>query len=797
MAPRNIPTVFVIFGATGDLMTKKITPALFHLFKKGKTPKMFRIIGVARRGLSDEEFRSNIVEILKAHRDFKQNDTNIPVFLKLFSYHQGQFKDKDTYDNLAKTLGRIDNEWKVCSNKLFYLAVPPEYYEGMFQHLASSGLTIPCGPEEGWTRVLVEKPFGKDSQTAERLDLLLARLFKEEQIYRIDHYLAKEMLQNILNFRFSNNLLEQSWNNKFIEKIEIRALETLGVEGRGPFYDGLGALIDFGQNHLLQMLALVTMEHPQNLAAEAVRRNRGKLLQSLRKLTAEEVKRYTFRGQYQRYLKINGVKPKSKTETYFKVKTFLDSPRWQGVPITLESGKKLKDPIKEVVIHFKHASPCLCPPGRHFNNKIVFSLEPEESIKIYFLSKKPGLSLEVEKQSLDFLYRKKSESGQYIEEYEKLLLDCIEGNQLLFLDTDEVRATWKFIDSIIAAWKADKVPLHIYRANANGVVEEAEKLINEPKEKLANEIGVVGLGKMGTGIARQLLEKGWKVIGYNRTYEVARQMENEGLVGAATLAELVKKLKSPRVIWIMVPPGKPVDEVIGGLLPNLQKGDIVIDAGNTFYKDDIKRSRQLEQRGYKFVDVGVSGGPTGARYGACFMVGGERKSFDYLLPLYIDLTVPQGVEFFAGVGAGHFVKMVHNGIEYGMMQAIAEGFTIMKYSKYNLDLAKVAEVYNHGSVIESKLMGWLEKGLKLFGEDLNVVAGSVPRGGEADWTVDTAKELRVKTKIIEEAVKFRLESEKNPSYTGKILNAVRNMFGGHSLTGQLWDRNYTKGGEKK
>lgn len=473
MAANNVPTVLVIFGATGDLMTKKITPALFNLHQKGKLPTLFRVIGVGRRNLSCEEFHTHITKILKESDEWSDNKKEAEKFLNLFYYHRGRFEDPQDYHSLAVELGRVDGEWKVCSNKLFYLAVPPQFYEMIFKHLAGSGLTIPCGPDEGWTRVLVEKPFGKDEKTAERLDLLLAKLFKEEQIYRIDHYLAKEMLQNILSFRFSNNILEESWNNKFIEKIEIRLLEKVGAEGRGIFYDEVGALRDVGQNHLLQMLAFVTMEHPKSYSAEVIRVARAKILEQLVPPTKKDIAQSSFRAQYKGYRAIDGVPKNSQTETYFRIRGFLDAPRWRGVPVYFESGKRLKSPVKEIVITFKHVEPCLCPPGTgHYKNRVTFSLEPKEGIHITFLSKKPGLQMEVEPRMLEFTYRHKNQKTQYVEEYEKLLLDCVEGNQMLFLSTAEVKAMWHFIDPVIKWWKESVVPLSTYTPDTDEVLVE-------------------------------------------------------------------------------------------------------------------------------------------------------------------------------------------------------------------------------------------------------------------------------------------------------------------------------------
>lgn len=473
---KNIPTVFIIYGATGDLMGKKIVPALFHLYKKGKFPNLFKIIGVSRRDFTEEDFIRYTHELLVNHTKEKMTNEQIQKFLTYFTYHKGDFEDTQSYKELASRMGIIDGQWNVCSNKLFYLAVPPQYYQSICEHLSHSGLTIPCGPEEGWTRVIVEKPFGSNLKTAENLDLLLSKLFKEEQIYRIDHYLAKEMLQNILTFRFSNNLFEGEWDNTFVERINIRTWETIGAEGRGQFYDSVGALRDVGQNHLLQMLALVTMNRPETLEAAEIRNKRAELLSSLDILSSEEIRNTSVRAQYKGYNTIAGVAPNSQKETYFRVHARLKSARWEGVPIMLEAGKRL--PLKkEIEIVLKHTTPCFCPPGTpHFNNKIIFSLEPKEGITIEFRSKRPGLDTLHSTRKLNFVYRRVNERLQYVEEYEKLLLDCISGNQLLFLSTPEIKASWKFIDPIIREWEENEVPLRQYNPDTRQIIVAADKM---------------------------------------------------------------------------------------------------------------------------------------------------------------------------------------------------------------------------------------------------------------------------------------------------------------------------------
>lgn len=770
-------------------MAKKIAPALFHLFVTNKLPKKIQIIGFARRELSRQEFQDHILMVLRKQKNFSEFEDKVSDFLEHVFYQSGNFKDFESYKSLAVTLGRADDYWNVCSNKLFYLAVPPEFYRTIFENLSSSGLTEPCSPEEGWTRVLVEKPFGKDAKTAEELDTLLATLFKEEQIYRIDHYLAKEMLQNILNFRFSNNLFESSWGNETIESIHLKLYETMGVENRGKFYDGVGALRDVGQNHLLQMLALITMDNPLTENPDEIRQKRAEVLRKLPLMTEDQIKEYTYRAQYTGYQAIEGVKPDSNTETYFKLKTYLNHPRFAHIPIIMESGKALKEQIKEIVITFKHPEPCFCPAGEHYQNKIVIGLEPVEKINIHFWNKKPGLDGGVQPGVLNFYYRDVTERVQYVEEYEKLLLDCIYGNQLLFVSTDEISAMWKFIDPIWTAWQNDAVPLREYAPNSFEAVDDSLVIDEKPlfASGMKKQIGIVGLGKMGGNIARRLHEKGWDVVAYNRTAETTKKFEAEGMRGAYSVHELVEKLDQPRVIWVMLPEGHALDEMLfgdSGLAKVLTAGDIIIDAGNSLYKNSKKRGAQLEKIGIKFVDVGVSGGPGGARNGASLMIGGSKENFEYLYPLFEDIAVLQGFEHFEGVGAGHFVKMVHNGIEYGMMQAIAEGFSVLKKSSYDLDLSRVAEVYNHGSVIESKLISWLSDALRLYGMELDEVSGSVAHTGEGAWTVDAARELDIRAKIIEDSLQFRIDSEKNPSYTGKILSALRNQFGGHAISGK-------------
>ncbi|MDO8964185.1 MAG: glucose-6-phosphate dehydrogenase [Coriobacteriia bacterium] len=784
----DTPTVLVVFGATGDLMERKIAPALYHLHEKRRLPERFRVVGFARREIPDDEFRDSLCTTVRAHHGTPVDEDDVHAWAGAFSYSRGEFDDTEAYGRLVDDLNAIDDAWQCCANKLFYLAVPPQFYRTIFEHLAASGLTATCGEGAtgGWTRIIVEKPFGKDTATARELDELLGTLFEEHQIYRIDHYLAKEMLQGIMSFRFSNNLLEPSWDNRAIDRIEIDLLETLGAESRGAFYDGVGALRDVGQNHLLQMLALITMAQPSSMDADSIRAQRVAALRSLAPMSPDDVRRATFRAQYDGYRAIPGVAPDSQTETFFKVVTQLDSPDWRGVPVVMQGGKRLATVRKKIVTSFRHPAPCLCDGLDNVENRVEFQLEPVESISIAFWTKKPGFESRLEERDFNFFLYEKEEKTQYVEEYAKLLLDAVNGDQTLFVSTREVRAMWEFIDPIVDGWNDGLVALERYAPDTDEVVTQAAHVgrILPHADPLRREIGVVGLGKMGAGLARNLMEHGWRTVGYNRTAGVTMTMEPDGLVASYALAELVDALEAPRVVWLMVPAGAPVDEVLfgsGGLAELLEAGDTVIDGGNSLYKDAASRAARLAEHGIAFVDVGTSGGPAGARRGACLMIGGSREEFARLRPLYADISIEGGFRHFEGAGAGHFVKMVHNGIEYGMMQAIAEGLTILRGSDYHLDLTDVTAIYNRGSVIESRLVGWLEGAFRLHGEDLEGVSGSVGHTGEGAWTIAAAREQGIHARVIEDALRFRIESERDPDWTGRVLSALREQFGQHPV----------------
>ncbi|NTU70693.1 MAG: glucose-6-phosphate dehydrogenase [Coriobacteriia bacterium] len=795
MSEQLKPCILTVFGTTGDLMTRKVVPSLLYLWQRGLLPERFRVVGFGRREWDDERLRAHIRTILEGCCPEFLADEAAEEFIGRFTYRYGQFDDPAAFAGIASSVADIDREWDACSDKLFYLAVPPEHYATILRNLAASGATDACSMGEGYTRVLVEKPFGDDEPSSRDLDRLLTSLFREEQIYRIDHYLAKEMLQGILNFRFQNNLFEAGWDRRSIERIEINLLESIGVEKRGAFYDRIGALRDVGQNHLLQMLALITMEQPQHAGADAIRSARAAAIDELRPPTAREVAAGSFRAQYAGYGEIDGVAPDSRTETYFMLRTTLAGERWGGVPVTMQAGKRMGDAVKNVVVTFRRPPECMCDISVPVpQNRIEFSLEPKDAIRIDFWAKRPGFDDEGEPRSLDFFLYEREEKRQYVEEYARLLHDAIRGDQTLFVSSAEVEAGWRFVDPWIDGWEAADAAPAVYAPNNDAIVGVATAALRaaESSAPSARSVGVAGLGKMGAGLARNLRDHRWRVVGWNRHAEVATEIaeEGSGFEAVGSLERLAAALAPPRVIWLMVPAGAPVDNLLfgddaagetGGLAALLEPGDTVIDGGNSRWKDAAPRAARLAEQGIHYLDSGTSGGPAGARNGACLMIGGRRPVFEQWEPMFADVALPDGYRFFEGHGAGHFVKMVHNGIEYGMMQAIAEGFALMHEAPFALDLAEVADVYQHGSVVESRLVGWLGGAYEELGSDLDGASGVVGHTGEGAWTVEAAQEIGTPVPIIEGSLRFREESEKAPSYAGQVLTAMRNAFGGHGL----------------
>lgn len=442
----NIPTIFVIFGGTGDLSRKKLFPSLFDLYKRGRLPDACHVVGVAHSDYSQESFSTLVSEFLDGDEVQKK------AFLDRVSYVRGSFDEQATYKSLAAEMQEIDDRIGQCSNKLFHLSVSPRFYDVLLNNLHESGLALPCDPENGWTRVLIEKPFGNDLSSARALDGLLGRLFKEEQIYRIDHYLAKETVQNIIMFRFANLLFAPVWNGRYIKQVELQIHETIDVDTRGKFYDGIGALRDVGQNHLLQMFALIAMDNPSEFDAEHIRRQRASVLERTI-LHADDP--LAVQGQYAGYRDIDGVGEGSTTETYFRLRGEIDSDKWRGTDFILSAGKALDEKSTRITVTLKEPDPCFCDESSLDGqfNKIIIDIQPEEKITVRFFAKDHGFDNNIAPKDFTFSYHESHDDGvEEIEAYERVLYDAIVGDQMLFASTEEVQAAWKVMMPVLERW---------------------------------------------------------------------------------------------------------------------------------------------------------------------------------------------------------------------------------------------------------------------------------------------------------------------------------------------------------
>ncbi|HHF3422343.1 TPA: glucose-6-phosphate dehydrogenase [Haemophilus influenzae] len=468
----------VIFGASGDLTHRKLIPALYNLYKIGRLSENFSVLGVARSDLNDETFCEKMREAL-IHNEETTPDT-LDAFCSHLYYQAVNTSDAQDYGKLVPRLDELHDKYQTCGNTLYYMSTPPSLYGVIPECLAAHGLNT---EEYGWKRIIVEKPFGYDEKTAQALDVQIHRFFEEHQIYRIDHYLGKETVQNLLVLRFSNGWFEPLWNRNFIDYVEITGAESIGVEERGGYYDGSGAMRDMFQNHLLQVLAMVAMEPPAIINANSMRDEVAKVMHSLRPLTSEDMENNLVLGQYtaaeingkmeKGYLEEKGVPADSRTETYISLRCEIENWRWAGVPFYVRTGKRLPARVTEIVIHFK-TTPHPVFSQNAPENKLIIRIQPDEAISMRFGLKKPGAGFEAKEVSMDFRYADLA-GTQVLTAYERLLLDAMKGDATLFARTDAVHAAWKFVQPILD-YKANGGRIHEYEAGTWGPV-AADKLI--------------------------------------------------------------------------------------------------------------------------------------------------------------------------------------------------------------------------------------------------------------------------------------------------------------------------------
>ncbi len=488
----DLPCLVVIFGATGNLASKKLLPALYNLEREASLPEHLGFVAYSRRPWNDEEWRNHLRTLLQQSMGEQYDETLCTRFVARFHYLSGDLYELKDYARLAEVIAQ-PREGGMCASVVFYLAIKPAEFSVVVNNLSRAGLN----DDPSRRRVVVEKPFGEDIESAHTLNQLLHKHFREEQIYRIDHFMGKETVQNLLVFRFANTLIEPLWNRSFIDHVQLTVAESIGIEGRADYYDKAGALRDMLQNHMMQLLTMVAMEPPAALEADALHDEKVKVLRSIRPITRRAINAHAFRAQYATgrvndqvvpgYADEPGVEANSVTETYVATKFYIDNWRWRGVPFYLRTGKRMPQQSSLIAIRFKPPPQLLfreTPLESIEPNWIVLSLQPDESMHMEIHARQPGQAMNTRVLQLNASYRKTHETP--LDAYETLLLDVIEGDRSLFLRFDEVEWAWRVVDPILKQWAQDQEFIHTYQAGTWGP-QEANRLFDDEDHDWRNE----------------------------------------------------------------------------------------------------------------------------------------------------------------------------------------------------------------------------------------------------------------------------------------------------------------------
>lgn len=480
------PCIFVIFGATGDLTARRLVPALYNLAREGQLPPHFVCVGFARKDKTHQQFRQEMFEAVQKHSRSQPIDNSVwNEFTKTLFYHSANFDDESGYDALNKAMKDWDRQFNTKGNRLYYLSTQPSFFPVICENLKKHHLIYDVASSTGpWSQVIIEKPFGHDLQSALALQKDLTQHLDERQIYRIDHWLGKETVQNLLVFRFSNSIFEALWNNKFVDHVQITVGEDLGIGRRGAFFEEAGIMRDIFQNHMMQLLTLVAMEPPGTLTPNAIRDEKVKVLQSIRPLKHETIATDVVRGQYDEgyidnekvvgYRQEENVSPTSEIETYFAMKMWIDNWRWMGVPFYMRVGKRLPKKVTEIAIMFKSPPRYLFDPG-HEQNALIIRIQPDEGISLKINSKIPGFTTPIHPVMMDFRYNSYYGTSPP-EAYERLICDAMSSDTTLFARIDEVIGSWQILSPILDAWKAEKPFFPNYAAGTWGPA-DADSLI--------------------------------------------------------------------------------------------------------------------------------------------------------------------------------------------------------------------------------------------------------------------------------------------------------------------------------
>ncbi|MFN8453837.1 MAG: glucose-6-phosphate dehydrogenase [Anaerolineae bacterium] len=473
------PCVVVIFGASGDLTHRKLMPALFSLACEGFLPEHFAVIGVARTEMDHDGFRQKVKEGIEHFSRLRPDECNSwPGFAANIYYHRANYDDPAGYEALSKLLGEIDAQRDIACNCLFYLSTPPQLYPIIVEQLGKAGLAQQTGNH--WRRIIIEKPFGHDLASAVELNQQVHDVFRESQVYRIDHYLGKETVQNLLVFRFGNAIFEPLWNRNYIDHVQITVGEEVGLGSRAGYYDTAGVLRDMFQNHLLQLLALTAMEPPAEFNATALRDEKVKVLKAVRRIKPEEVAQSTVRAQYRSYRDEQGVARGTETATYAAIQLYIDNWRWRKVPFYLRSGKALADKVSEIIIQFRHVPHLMfpLPEGEQLPpNTLSLCLQPNEGMQLSFETKVPGAGMGTRSVDMTFLYEQDFGKNTLPDAYERLILDALQGDAALFTRGDEIELAWQIIDPILQGWAGKHAPFLAFYESGTWGPSKADEFI--------------------------------------------------------------------------------------------------------------------------------------------------------------------------------------------------------------------------------------------------------------------------------------------------------------------------------
>lgn len=721
----------VIIGASGDLAKKKTYPSLLHLYDDNLLPDDIVIWGYARSEMSHKDLRDKLKPFLETTN---VSSEVIDSFLEKCFYKSGDsYGDMKAYTKLNTQILSYEEKVSTCMahNRLFYFAIPPNVF-------AETGTAIKetCMAKKGWTRLIVEKPFGRDSQSCEDLLTSLSKSFEEEQIFRIDHYLGKEMVQNLLIMRFGNLWFDRLWDRNSVQCVILTFKEPFGTEGRGGYFDQFGIIRDIVQNHLLQVLTLLAMEPPTKIdgaeAGESIRDAKVKVLQAIPPITLDEC----LLGQYEGYTDDPTIQNKnSNTPTFVAIRCFVHTPRWAGVPFIFKAGKAMNERKAEMRIQFKDAPASTflfdskCP-----RNELVMRMQPNEAIYMKSNVKSPGFATKLIQSELEINYNtryfKNTNATSEInpDAYTRLILDVCRGRSATFVRSDELRRSWAIFTPLLHRIEKENIQPLIYKRGSRGPT-VADAFIEEKSGYIRNEdyvfydgdivrktavkpdnaqafadIGVYGLAVMGQNFALNIASHGFTVCVGNRSVSkvdaTLKRAYKEGqlpMIGSTGPEDFIQKLKRPRKVIMLVMAGKPVDETIDLLSKFMDKGDIIVDGGNEYYPNSVRRAETLKGRGIHFIGMGISGGEEGARLGPSLMPGGSKEAFEELEPILTSCAAKSKngdpcCAYVGPIGSGNYVKMVHNGIEYGDMQLIAEVYDILK-NIAGLDNKSISDIF--------------------------------------------------------------------------------------------------------